>query len=376
MRITIVTLLKNRAWGGSENLWFKAAILALENGHKILVVADQTLDSKNLNVLKNLGAEIFFLENHLTSYKERIFQFFNPSFAEKKFGQDLSNRIGRFNPDLLLINQPGCYDITFNKITADFLKLTAINYVICFHSYTNDEVLTDSEKALMRNILLRASANFFVAKKQAATILQQLKVDLKYIFFIFNPLNLNDKSALPYPSAGNIKLAMVGSLDIKWKGHDIVLNILSKHEWREEDWSLSIFGQGPDFEKIKELIARYNLTDRVELKGQVSDIRQIWETHHILLMPSRVDAAPAVLLEAMACGRTAICADIGFVEDWIENEVSGFIADINLFESAFKNAWIKRNNWENMGNLASKRIHHAFPEKPEKEFLEQLISLA
>lgn len=378
MKIAFFTLLRGRHWGGSENLWFKTARFALENGHQVLIITEKTLEPQNINHLKELGAEIFYLENHLKGFKERLFQKFNSSFAEKKFLTELTTAINSFDPNLMVINQPGCYDIVFNKTIATFLELTDKKYVVCFHSYTQTNVLDHYRQNQMSSILKKAKACFFVAKKQAETIIKQLKVDLNNLAYIYNPLNLTSDAYIPYPTSTQINFAMVGSLDLDWKGHDIIINILSKPFWKNKNWTLDIFGAGPDQEKINDLIIANNLANRIVLRGQKKDIREIWSNHHILIMPSRVDAAPAVLLEAMACGRTAVCTDIGFVKDWIDDNINGFIAEnheINTFELALINAWEKINSWEEMGILANKKINQTLPKQPEKYFLDQLLNL-
>jgi glycosyltransferase involved in cell wall biosynthesis len=378
MRIVFFTLLKQRPWGGSENLWFKTAIYALENGHKILIVCEKDIMPENIQVLKNLGADIFILENHLTKYYDRFIQYFDSSYSSVKFTNQLNLKINEFNADLLVINQPGCYDIAFNETIFNFLKLTTIKYVVCSHSYVENLVLEHSKIELMNVILQKAQACFFVAKKQVETIMMQLKVNLNNVAYIFNPLNLSSDAYIPYPTLDEVNLAMVGSLDMNWKGHDIIINILSKPHWTKKKWKLNIFGSGPDFDEINELIKKHDLSDRIVLKGQKKDIREIWIDHHILIMPSRVDAAPSVLLEAMACGRTAVCTNIGFVENWIEDNVNGFISpesEITTFESTLINAWGKINSWQEMGILASNKIKSNLPKQPEKYFLDQLFDL-
>ncbi|RDC56222.1 glycosyltransferase [Pedobacter chinensis] len=373
-KLVFFTLLRTRSWGGSENLWFRTACLALQNGQEVLVITEQD-DHENYGLLRALGADIFILETFLVKKLERLKQLLDNSFAKGKFLTLLEKRVRLFNPDLIIVNQPGCFDLLFNETISKFIANTEFKYIVCSHSYIQKNVLNNIQVKVMANLLKEASKCFFVAQKQAHTILKQLKINLTNIEYLYNPLNLKSTDYIPYPKTETIYFAMVGSLDIDWKGQDIVINILSKLEWMKRNWYLNIFGDGPDLIMLKELIEKHNLQDKIKLKGQNKDIRKIWEHHHILLMPSRVDAAPSVLLEAMACGRTAICTNIGFVEDWIEDNINGFIAqnnNIDVFAEMLNDAWHKKASWENMGFLAHEKVTDYFPEKPEQFFLDRL----
>lgn len=72
---------------------------------------------------------------------------------------------------------------------------------------------------------------------------------------------------------------------------------------------LHIYGVGPDNSKLKELITRYNLGDRVFLRGWV-DSFAIFSGIDILLMPSLHEGCPNAVLEAMAHEIPVLASDI------------------------------------------------------------------
>jgi glycosyltransferase involved in cell wall biosynthesis len=67
--------------------------------------------------------------------------------------------------------------------------------------------------------------------------------------------------------------------------------------------------------------------DNVHFLGHVNDMRALWEQHHALLMASRMEAGPMVVVEANLCGRLAIGPNLGAFPELIEDGVTGFLAE-------------------------------------------------
>lgn len=380
MKLAIFSLLINSTWGGSENLWFKTALHALKSNNQVLIILQEPVSfHHNIKLLKDNGAEIFVVKNHLTKFSDRLINKLIKGFSHRKLLKLLEDKLYDFSPNITLINQPGCFDIAYNDLIKDFLLKTKFSYAICSHSYLQNHIVDMENKEVLSILFLKAKKCFFVAGIQHDTIVQQLELILPNTDYIYNTLNINLKTSIPYPSYdNNVQLAMVGSLDIKWKGQDTLIETLSAKEWTERNWELNIYGVGPDFEKINELIKTKNLTDKIFLKGFQANTENIWACNHILLMPSKVDAAPSVMLEAMAYGRTVVTSNIGFVKEWLTDRENGFIAediDIASFRIALNEAWSKIDQWKIMGEKCKEKFIQNFPQNPEKLFLDQLTGL-
>jgi len=68
-----------------------------------------------------------------------------------------------------------------------------------------------------------------------------------------------------------------------------------------------IFGEGPEEAELKALAARLGLADRMRFAGYVGDRQAVYGAIDTLLLTSRYEGTPMVLLEAMAAG-VPICA--------------------------------------------------------------------
>ncbi len=72
---------------------------------------------------------------------------------------------------------------------------------------------------------------------------------------------------------------------------------------------LVILGEGPDREDLLALVRRLGVADRVELPGHVVDVPARMAQAHVLLMTSRYEGYPAVLIEARAAGLPVVTTD-------------------------------------------------------------------
>ncbi|PTX96886.1 hypothetical protein DB345_06840 [Spartobacteria bacterium LR76] len=68
-----------------------------------------------------------------------------------------------------------------------------------------------------------------------------------------------------------------------------------------------IFGEGPEEAELKALAVRLGLEERVQFAGYVGDRQAVYGAIDLLLLTSRYEGTPMVLLEAMAAG-VPICA--------------------------------------------------------------------
>ncbi|MFG2769146.1 stealth conserved region 3 domain-containing protein [Streptomyces sp. NPDC048350] len=76
------------------------------------------------------------------------------------------------------------------------------------------------------------------------------------------------------------------------------------------DWTLRIFGDGPQQVRLRHLVEGLGIHSRVELMGRSDQMEQEWAKAALCLLPSRNEAFPLVLLEVFAAGVPVIAYDI------------------------------------------------------------------
>lgn len=93
-----------------------------------------------------------------------------------------------------------------------------------------------------------------------------------------------------------------------------------------DDWDLHIYGQGPEYSPLYDLIKSRDLQERVFLEGKRADIESEYLKSHIFALPSRYESFGLATAEAMACGLPCVgFADCPGTNDLIIHEQTGLL---------------------------------------------------
>lgn len=91
-------------------------------------------------------------------------------------------------------------------------------------------------------------------------------------------------------------------------------------------WQLDIFGNGPDFERLSAQTP-VELADRVHWRGWADGPDQALADAEVMCLPSRAEAFPLVVLEAMARGVPVVGSAVCSVPDILDNGAAGVLVD-------------------------------------------------
>jgi len=114
----------------------------------------------------------------------------------------------------------------------------------------------------------------------------------------------------PARTGGRRRAVFAGRL-VAWKG--IALAVAAVARPAAADWSLDIYGSGPEARRVGALAERLGVADRVALKGRRSrtEVLAALSTADALLFPSMHDSAPWIVAEALSIGCPVVCLDRG-----------------------------------------------------------------
>lgn len=111
------------------------------------------------------------------------------------------------------------------------------------------------------------------------------------------------------PTLQSRTVLCVGRFDDQ-KGQDVLIRAWAQLGAARQDWQLRFVGDGVNREKYAEMIAALGLQDSVTLAGQKSDMAAEYARASVVVVPSRVEGFPNVLLEAMAAGKAVAVSDL------------------------------------------------------------------
>lgn len=114
------------------------------------------------------------------------------------------------------------------------------------------------------------------------------------------------------------------------KGFDLLIESFKVYIDNGGTWKLVIVGEGEEKEHIQSLIENYNLKNKIEIKPFTNEIKKYFLKSSALLLSSRWEGMPMIVLEALEMGVPIISYNISAVEAIVENEKQGLI--VNKFK--------------------------------------------
>ncbi len=136
--------------------------------------------------------------------------------------------------------------------------------------------------------------------------------------------------AIPRPGADKLRLLAMGRLDAQ-KGFDWLISQcsgLDKSLAEPTEWELVIVGDGPQHDRLSELVRKLGLHDQVKLVG--------WQPHpsdwlaksDIFVLSSRWEGMPNALIEAMAHGLPVMATPVEGVAELLSGDLAEQIVPV------------------------------------------------
>ena len=374
-KIAFVTTMAGVPWGGSEELWGQTALRLLEKGHEVVASVFQwPYRPASLERISASGGSLSFRPRNqpfLGRLIEKARQRLSPSPLPSVDMEWLSKE----KPDLVVISQGGPWD-GVPWMTA-CLEL-GIPYCPIVHAHSEIWWPMDEDLSAGRKALSGARKVFFVSKANRDQMEMQAGMRLDHAEIVINPWKVDASEPVAWPDESSVtEIACVGRIDPRAKGQDVLLKVLAMPKWRERPIRLNFYGEGPCEASLKTMVELLDLKN-VCFQGQVLDVRSVWAKNHALVLPSRYEGLPLVIIEAMFSGRPVITTDVAGNAEYLRDGISGFVAEsptVGSLDRTLEQAWSRRSEWKTMGDQARYDLLDAIPADPIGVFSENLVSL-
>jgi glycosyltransferase involved in cell wall biosynthesis len=117
---------------------------------------------------------------------------------------------------------------------------------------------------------------------------------------------------------------VVGRLSFE-KGVDVFLRACDVLRRRDRAFSALIVGDGPELDRLLALRTDLGLVDAVVFRPSTADVRSIYAAIDALVIPSRSEGLPNVLLEALAEDLPLVSTAVGAVPEVLQDPMAGLI---------------------------------------------------
>ena len=181
-------------------------------------------------------------------------------------------------------------------------------------------------KRILRCLLYPFAKGFIFQTKDAARYFSH--AIQKRGIVLDNPL---DTSRIPARFEGERKHNVVAAGRLhEQKNFELLIRAFACFYKTHHDYSLIIYGEGPEKEKLQKTASSLGIAGAVELAGQSRTLLEDINDSSLFVLSSDYEGMPNVLIEAMACGLCCIATDcpIGGVRSLIVSGENGLLIPV------------------------------------------------
>lgn len=276
----------------------------------------------------------------------------------------LKKILNREHPDLLLCIQGDIEDGSLALCAGRKMKALCVSYIPVPHRM----VLMGSKFGALRD---RINAYLFRKPNGWITISESMQALLRErgargaIEVVYNGIDTARftprhktacRTALGIPTDKTV-IGIIGRIEFNQKQQDFLVRCFSNHWKNDPTLHLVITGDGPDKARLESLISLLSLNDRITLLPWQSDSSLVCNALDLLIIPSRYEGVPLVMLEALACGVPVIGSARDGMKDLLpaswtfEAENDEALADVFEYVS---------NHWKNKLPSLQERIRRDY----------------
>jgi len=356
------------SWGGSEELWYQAALDTARRGIETAVCCfDWPGKEIRMNKLKDAGCKLYMLPGKKITNAQ-------PLLGKLKLSKAVSG-VPFEKYDKVIVSQGGWKDITSAPFKNLYKRLK--EYVLIYHNYNDTDKFPPAKFLLLQKWADKAFKNLGDTPKIFETLEKAYSLTIPNHEKLFNPLTFDTPQTItPYPEADNNKyiLSVFAALDTGRKAQDVLIKALSASAWRNRNWELRLYGEGKDKTLLQDLIAQQEMQSKIFLKGNATDYKEAIRQSHLVLQVTNIDAMPITVMDSLAMARPVVVSNVGDMPSWVQENLNGWITkavSVEAIQETLELAWAHQHNWPEMGKKSFAIFQRDFPANPIEYFLNQ-----
>jgi glycosyltransferase involved in cell wall biosynthesis len=242
----------------------------------------------------------------------------DPNRFDRSIYPRLTRLLRDYRPDIVHMHGAGC--LLFGVPAARWAGIR--NLVFTSHSSLLRPF--SMRRAVLAGLLRLVSGRVAVSEAARGVLVQNYRVARKTVDVIYNGVDVARFQPACSERTSDLTIGFCGVFRPE---KQLPLLIEAGAQLRERGFSarLLLVGDGPAMPECRRLVESRKLADAVTFAGEQSDVRPFLEQMDIFVLPSRIEAMPVALLEAMALGKTAVGSAVGGIPEIIEDGVSGLL---------------------------------------------------
>lgn len=171
-------------------------------------------------------------------------------------------------------------------------------------------------------------------------------------------------------NADNTVIINVARLDKRGKRQHLLIEAFARIAYMFPQWQLELWGeeigQNKYTEELKNLISKYQLTERIHLRGKTNDVLSTYRHASIFAFPSAYEGFGLAMAEAMSAGLPVVAyRSCSAVNELVKDGETGFLVNdgVDALAGGLKKLMEHKALRERMGEAAHKSMQLFAPEK-------------
>ncbi|MEN8254797.1 MAG: glycosyltransferase family 4 protein [Verrucomicrobiota bacterium] len=215
--------------------------------------------------------------------------------APRRFG---APQLQALAPDLVLCIQGDIAQSTKGIRAARKAGIECVSYIAIPHRMADMGAKLGALRDRINQRLLNQPDRYIAISESMKQLLIE-RGATKPIAIVPNGIPAPPASSHIPPPTSHMTLGLIGRIEFNQKQQDFMVRTFIDHPDVFGDCRLLIAGNGPDEEKLRRLIAN---KENISFLPWQEDVEAFYEQIDFLLLPSRYEGVPLVMLEALARG--------------------------------------------------------------------------
>lgn len=201
-----------------------------------------------------------------------------------------------------------------------------IPYIVTEHfSGFAREIISKSQLQMAQEVFAHSQANIAVSNEFKELLEDKFDGEFQYIP---NIVNTHFFTPVQKHSDKRFKFINIAFLD-KNKNQSMLVKAFAKVFKSNDKVTLTIVGDGPEYDTLKQLIEKLQMQKQIFLYGKANrdEVKKLLQQSDAFVLSSLYETFGVVVIEAMACGLPVVATKCGGPESIVQNDKLGLLAE-------------------------------------------------
>jgi glycosyltransferase involved in cell wall biosynthesis len=284
----------------------------------------------------------------------------------------------RLAPEMAVVAEGGIMAQRHGLFVARLLGLFTVLYVPLVSSFSSMQVAgAEALERRTRSFYGKLPSAWLTITPEQAHELRHWSGVRQPIFQLPNTVGRHIEAvagtSIPQPSPGSrLRVLVLGRMDCHQKGLDLLMEYLRRTPDLAQHMEIQLVGEGPYAQLIEaELSSNSSLRRFVSLRPW-GDPLEVLAKHDVLLITSRYEGVPLVMLEAMCVGVPVVASDLAGTRGYLDESCLYPVGQMGL---AFQRLWTLRQSESLRAQIAAANLDRFRKSASSRVFAEAVSKL-